>query len=100
MRKSAKKQQSQLTGSDESENSTSINVTQIKRKYKQILERQSLVLLLMSGELLLFLRTGIKKTAVWKTTFVSEHLDAVKSQWIKCFALVECFVCCSLGDSS
>jgi len=29
----------------------------------------------MPGDLLLFLMTGIKKMAVWKITFVSEHLD-------------------------
>jgi len=44
---------------------------------------------------------GIKKTDVWKTTiFVSEHLDTVQSQSTKCFALVACFACCSLGNSS
>jgi len=31
----------------------------------------------MPGDLLLFITTGTKKTAVWKITFVSEHLDTV-----------------------
>ena len=31
---------------------------------------------------------------------VSEHLEAVQSQLTKCFVLVACFACCSLGDSS
>jgi len=38
--------------------------------------------------------------AVWKTTFVSENLKADQSQLSKCFALVACFACCSLCDSS
>ena len=51
-------------------------------------------------DLLLLLTTGIKKTVVWKTTFVSEHLDKVhQSQSKICFALVACFACFSLGDS-
>jgi len=41
----------------------------------------------------------IKKMAVWKTTFVSEHLNTDQSQFTKCFALV-CFACCSIDDSS
>ena len=61
---------------------------------------QSLVLPSMPEDLLLFLTTRIKKMAVWKTTFVSEHLKAYRSQLTKCFALVACFACCSLGDSS
>jgi len=36
---------------------------------------QSLFLLLMPGDFLLFLVTGIKETSVWKTAFVSDHLD-------------------------
>jgi len=51
-------------------------------------------------DLLLFLTTRIKKTAVWKTTFVFENLDTDQSQLTKCFALTACFACCSLGDSS
>jgi len=54
----------------------------------------------MRGDLMLFYTTGIKKTAVWKITFVSEHLDTVQSQLTECFALVACFACCSLGDAS
>ena len=61
------------------------------------MERQSLDLLLMPVDLLLLLTIGIKKTAAWKTTFVSEHLDIVQSQSTKCFA---CFACCSRGDTS
>jgi len=38
--------------------------------------------------------------AVWKTTFVSEHLNTGQSQLVKWSALVACFACCSLGDSS
>jgi len=38
--------------------------------------------------------------AVWKTTFVSEHFKIDQSQLTKCFALVACFACCSLDDSS
>jgi len=38
--------------------------------------------------------------AVWKITFVSEHLKTDRFQLTKCFALVACFACCSLGDSS
>jgi len=48
----------------------------------------------------LFLAIRIKKMAVWKTTFVSEHLNTDKSQLTKCFALVACFACCSLVDSN
>jgi len=48
--------------------------------YKQILKRQSLVLLLMPGDLLLFRMIGIKKTSIWKTRFVSEYFDTVQSQ--------------------
>ena len=42
----------------------------------------------------------IKKMAVWKFAFVSEHLNTDQSQLTKCFALVACFGCRSLGDSS
>jgi len=38
--------------------------------------------------------------AVWKITFVSEHSHTGQSQLTKCFALVACFACCSLGSSS
>jgi len=54
----------------------------------------------MPEDLLLFLTTRIKKMAVWKTTFMSEHLKTDQSQLTKCFALVTCFACCSLDDSS
>jgi len=54
----------------------------------------------MLEDLLLFLTTKIKKTAVWKTIFGSEHLNTDQSQLAKCFTLVACFACCSLGDSS
>jgi len=53
-----------------------------------MLERQSVVLPSMPGDLLLFLTTKIKKMAVWKTTFVSKHLNTEQSQLIKCFAFV------------
>jgi len=36
---------------------------------------KSLVLLLTSDDLFLLLTTGIKKTSVWKTTFVLGHFD-------------------------
>jgi len=94
MRKSAKKQQTQVQTIQKTVTGRNVVL------YKQILERQSLVLLLMPGNLSLFLTTGIRKTAVWKTTFVSEHLDTVQSQSTKCFALVACFACFSLGHSS
>jgi len=42
----------------------------------------------------------INKTAVQKTIFVSEHYDTIPSQLTKCFSLVACFACCSIGDSS
>jgi len=56
---------------------TSRNVTQGSgnTEYKEILERQSLVVLLILETLWWFLITGTKKTCAWKTTFVSEHLD-------------------------
>jgi len=55
----------------------------------------------MPEDLLLFLTTRIKKMAVWKATFASEHFKTDQSQLIlECFALVACFACCSLGDSS
>jgi len=38
--------------------------------------------------------------AVWKTTFVSEHLNTDQSQLTKCFALAVCFAGWSLDDSS
>ena len=41
-----------------------------------------------------------QKMAVWKTTFVSEHLNTDQSQLTKCFTLVVCFACCSIDDSS
>jgi len=59
-----------------------------------------LVLPSMPEDLLLFLTTRIKKTAVWKNTFVFEHLNTDQSQLAKRFALVACFACCSVGDSS
>jgi len=37
--------------------------------------------------------------AVWKTAFVSEHLDTDQFQLTKCFALV-CVACCSIDNSS
>jgi len=37
---------------------------------------------------------------VWKTTFVSEHLNTDLSQLTMCFSLVACFACWSLGDLS
>jgi len=46
----------------------------------------------MPEDLLLFLTTRIKKMCIWKTTFVSEHLNTDQSQLTKCFALVACFV--------
>jgi len=54
----------------------------------------------MPEDLLLFLTTRMKKIAVWKITFVFEHLNTDHSQLTKCFALVACFACCSLDDSS
>jgi len=54
----------------------------------------------MPEDLSLLLTTRIMKMADWKTTFVSEHLNTDQSQLTKCFALVACFACCSLGDSS
>jgi len=54
----------------------------------------------MPEDLLLFLATRIKKTVLWKITFVSEQLNTDQSQLTKCFALVACFACHSLGDSS
>jgi len=38
--------------------------------------------------------------AVWKTTFVSEHLNTELYQLTKCFGLLACFAYCSLDDSS
>ena len=52
------------------------------------------------GSFVVSYTTRIKKMVVWKTTFVSEHLNTNQSQSTKCFALVVCFACCSLGDSS
>jgi len=99
MRKSAKKQQSKIQTSQRTV--TSRNVTQDNvLQYKQFLKSQSLVLPSMPEILLLFLTTRIKKMTVWKTTFVSENLNADQSQLTKYFALVACFACCSLGDSS
>jgi len=98
MRKSAKKQQSQVQTILRAV--TSGNVTEDKVKYKQFLERQSLVFPSMPEDLLLFLTTRIKKMAVCKTTSASKHLNTDQSQLTKCFALVACFVCCSLGDCS
>ena len=60
------------------------------------MERQSLVLPSMPEDLLLFLTTRMKKIAVWKTTFMSEHLATDQSQMTKCFALVACVACCGL----
>jgi len=47
---------------------------------------------MMPEDLLLFLTIRIEKMAVWKTTFVSEHLNTDQSQLNKCFAVVACFV--------
>ena len=52
------------------------------------------------GSFVVSYTTRIKKMVVWKTTFVPEHLNTNQSQSTKCFALVVCFACCSLGDSS
>jgi len=52
----------------------------------------------MPEDVLLFLTTETKKMAVWKTTFVSEHLNTDQSQWTKCFALVVCLASCSIDD--
>jgi len=41
----------------------------------------------MPEDILLFLTKRTKKMAVWKTTFVSEHLNADQSQLSKCFSL-------------
>ena len=38
--------------------------------------------------------------AVCETAFVSDHLNTDHSQLTKCFALVVCFACCSLSDST
>jgi len=38
--------------------------------------------------------------AVWKITFVSEHLNTDQSQLTKCLTLIICFACCNFGDSS
>jgi len=53
----------------------------------------------MSGDHLLFLTAWIRQTAAWKTTFVYEQLVSWVWTVSKCFALVECFACCLLGDS-
>jgi len=42
---------------------------------------------LMLENILLFLTNRIKKMAVWKTTFASEHLNADQSQLTECFSL-------------
>jgi len=47
-----------------------------------------------------FISYRIKKVAVWKTKFVSEHLNPDQSQLTKCFALIAWFTCCDLGDPS
>jgi len=85
MRKSAKKQQFQVQMIQRTV--THRNVTQ-DNGYITTLEGQSLVLPSMHDDLLLFLTTRIKKMAVWKTTFVSEHLNTNQSQLTKCFAQV------------
>jgi len=38
--------------------------------------------------------------AIWKNTFVTEHLNTDLDHLTKCFALVACFACCSLEDSN
>jgi len=42
----------------------------------------------------------MNKIAVWKTAFVSQHLNTDQSQVTRRFALVAWFVSCSLGNSS
>ena len=69
MRKSEKKQQSQIQTIQRTVIPGESKITVIKK----IPEKQSMVLLSMPGDVLLFLTTRAKKTAVWKTTFVSEH---------------------------
>jgi len=96
MRKSAKKQQSQIQTIQRT--ATSRNVTQDNGNINNFWKsnrwfcRQCLRPFVISYDQ--------KKMAVWKTTFVSEHLKADQSQFAKCFALVAFFACCSLGDSS
>ena len=79
---------------------TTRKVTQDTGNINNFWKRQSLVFLSMPEDLLLFLTTRINKMAVWKTTYVSEHLNTDQYQLTKCFALVACFACCSLDDSS
>jgi len=98
MRKSVKKQQSQVQTIKRTVSSR--DITQENGNINNFLERQLLVLLSMPEDLSLFLTTRIKKMAVWKTTFVSKHLNPDQSQLTKCFALAASFACCSLGDSS
>jgi len=100
IRKSVKKRQSQVQTIQRKVNSRKVTQVMHFRKYDQIPEMQSLVLLLVPGGPLSFLTTGIKKTSVWKTTLVSEHFDTDQSQMTKCFAFIACFAGCSLGDAS
>jgi len=41
-----------------------------------------------------------QEMAVWKTTFMPEHLITDLFQLTTHFSLAACFACCSLGDSS
>jgi len=98
MRKSTTKQQSQVQTIQRL--LASRNVTQINGNINKTLERQSQVLSLMPEDLLLLFITSRIKTSVWKTRFVFEYFDTVQSQSTRCFALVACSACCSLGDAS
>jgi len=93
MRKSANKLHSQVQTIQRTV--TRRNVTQVNGN-KQIKEKQSLVLLLMPEDLMLFLTTAIKKAS----TCLQNYICAVQSQSTKCFALVACFTCCTLGDAN
>jgi len=74
MRKSAKKQQCRFRRFRKQLAAETLLKLMVV-PYKQILERQSLIL---AEDLVLFLTTGMKKTSVWKTTFAFEHLDTVQ----------------------
>jgi len=71
MRKSAKKQQTQIQTIQRTV--TSSNAAQDNGNIKHFRKRQSLVLPSMPEDLLLLLTSRIKRMAVWKIAFVSEH---------------------------
>jgi len=98
MKKSAKKQQSQVQTIQRT--ITSRNVIQSNGGINKFWKGSRWLCRHCLRTFCYFLRSQPRKPQYGKLHLCPSILNADESQLTKCFALVACFTCCSLGDSS